>query len=121
MPAKPIGERGLADPPAGDTFHHLNRIHGIEAETLPVLGQEQAGNNPGGTFVPVDEAVIFRQAIGIGCGKIRRVRVAMAREVDRMGQCRFNRPEIANTIRPTMLGELPVMDRKHDTRFNPIP
>jgi hypothetical protein len=31
MPAEPIGERGLVDPTAGDTFHDLNRIQGVEA------------------------------------------------------------------------------------------
>lgn len=121
MPTEPIGQRGLADQTAGNTFHGLNRIQGIETQVPAVVGQEQACDDPGSTFVAVDEAVVLRETVGIRGCESSRVRIARARRVDRMGQSRFNRPQIANAVCPAVLGELTVMDRKHDTRFNPTP
>ena len=60
MLAEPIGKLGFVDLTASDTFHNLNRIQGIEVKTLAVVGQEQASNDPGGTFIAVDETVVLR-------------------------------------------------------------
>ena len=36
-----------------------NCVHAVKAEDFAIVGQEQAGNDPSGAFVAVQEAVVF--------------------------------------------------------------
>ena len=56
--AEPFGQFCFSDPAGGDACHEPDCVHAVKAEDVAVVGQEQAGDDPSGAFVAVQEAVV---------------------------------------------------------------
>ena len=110
--AEPVGEVGLADETGGHPFHDPHRVDGIELEAAAVVGQKQAGSDPCGPLVAVDEPVVPRKTECVGGREGRRIGGGVCRKVSRAGERRFDDAWIAHTARPAMLGELAFVDRE---------
>ena len=119
--AEPCCKSRLADRTACNSLHGSDGVERVKAEPASVIGKEEARGNPGCALVPIHKAMIFRDTVRIGCCKICRVRLPVTREVDRSGKGTLYTACIANALRSTMLGNLPVMDGADHGRVYPAP
>ena len=93
----------------------------IEAEPVTVFGKEKARGNPGCPLVAVHEPMVLDDAVGIGSGEVGRIGIAVVDEVHRSNEGAFNGAGIANALCAAVLGKLPVVDGKDDSRIDPAP
>ena len=118
---EPDGKGGFAQRPGGDGFHRFDSVARVEPDTTPVVGQEQARDDPGGAPVAIGEAMISRQTVSVYSRQIGGVRFAISCQIARPGQRSIDRSRSRNPIRAAMLGKLSVMDRIGNVGADPAP
>lgn len=121
MTAKPVGQRGFADLAHGHSHHRRHRILPVASETAAIVGQKQAGHDPGRAFVAIRKAMAPGQAKGVSGGQISGVNILISGAILRARQSRLDGAAIANAVKPPMLGQLTIMKRKDQIRTDPAP
>ena len=117
--AEPLRIAHFIELMVGELEHRGDNLGLFGYNVVAVLRQKHEARQESGTFIPVDKAVVLREARRIRGSQVKQIRLAVRKQVVGAGKRRLDCAPVANSRGPSELEETFLMENQNRVQVDP--